>query len=204
MTTAALLVCLVGAAVLLVAATAQPAPPLWDKAFKFVASVDSPPPTTTVSMQYHYRWDLPAVAQVLTNQLGQTFVILNVKTNTWRVTPGNRTCCLCTNPNACGHVTPPAPDWLRSGNTTRYLGVTTINERDCHGWAKTSPVAEFGWWTSVATGQPCQLAWLLGATINMVMSSYTNDPSLVPDSTFDVPPYCPYHETDPNCNISSF
>jgi hypothetical protein len=183
----------------------QPSPPLWDQAFKFVASVQyQPANAATQSMQYHYRWDVPAVAQVVTNELGQTFTILNVKNNTWRVTPGNRTCCLCTNPYACGHVTPPTPDWLQRGNDTKYLGVTSINERDCHGWAKSNPAAVFGWWTSVKTGTPCQLSWLLGMTINMVMASYTNDPALVTSDVFDIPSYCPYHETDPNCSISGF
>lgn len=188
-----------------------PAPPLWDEAFMFGATVveagqgggggGSP---QLASTQYHYRWDIPAAAQVLTNGHGATYIILNVGTRTWRVTPGNQTCCLCTNPYSCGRVPPPSPDWLRRGNDTEYLGITAINERDCHGWAKANEVAKFGWWTSVKTGTPCQLSWLLGATINMVMSYYTNDPALVPKDLFAIPSYCPLHETDPNCSISGF
>ncbi len=194
------------AGTLLPLAQAQPSPPLWDETFKFVAAVvQVGQDTNTIrgSTQYHYRWDIPAVSQVNTNEFGQTYIILHVKTNTWRVNPGNQTCCLCSDPYSCGHVTPPTPDWLRRGNDTEYLGVTSINGQDCQGWAKSNEVAKFGWWTSIKTGVPCQSSWLLGATINMVMSYYTNDPAMVPHDIFAVPSYCTFQE-DPNCSISDF
>ena len=181
-----------------------PSPPMWDNVFKFVASAYNTTSKQVASTQYHYRWDIPAVAQVNTNAYGQGFIILHVNNNTWRVNPGQGTCCLCVDEYACGHVTPPTPDWLRKGNTTEYLGVTAINERLCNGWAKSDPVAKFGWWTSVKDNTPCQLSWMLGTTVNMVMSYYTNDPAMVPANIFTVPSYCPYVPTDPKCNISEF
>jgi len=182
----------------------SPEPPLWDLTFKFIASALNTTTNYSTSVQYHYRWDIPAVAQVNANDLGDEYTILHVKTNTWRVSPGKKTCCLCTDPTSCGHVTPPMPTWLRQGNETQYIGVTAINERECDGWVKGNSVARFGWWTSVKTNIPCQLSWLLGTTVNMVISYYTNDPTLVPAAIFEVPSYCPYQETTPDCSIAGF
>lgn len=183
---------------------ATPEPPLWDNAFRFIAAVEDLTMNQTGSMQYNYRWDILAASQISTDIHGREFTILQVKDNTWRVSPANRTCCLCVNPDSCGHVLPPAPDWLRRGNTTKYVGVTVINERPCQGWIKSDPQAIFGWWTSVKTNTPCQLSWLMGRTVNFVMSYYTNDIGNIPAAIFDVPSYCPYYATDPNCNITGF
>ncbi|KYQ91450.1 hypothetical protein DLAC_08417 [Tieghemostelium lacteum] len=181
----------------------DPPPPAWDNQFVFLASVENTADGSVSSVQTYYDWTTKSMAQVMTSYIGQEFTILNLVNQTWRVNVGQQTCCLCTNPYSCGNASPPIPTWLQ-GNETKYVGVTEINERDCNGWVAYSPVAEFGWWTSVKTGQPCQLSWLLGETINMVMSYYSNDPANVPSAVFELPSYCPHVATDPNCNISSF
>lgn len=84
----------------------------------------------------------------------------------------------------------------------RYVGVTVINERPCQGWVKSLPVAVFGWWTSVKTGIPCQLAWMLGFERNMVMSYYSQNASDIPAAVFDIPSYCQDVPTNPHCSIS--
>jgi hypothetical protein len=184
---------------------ADPSPPMWDTAFAFAGSAEivfqgKLPQIGTV--QYYYKWAIPAVLQVNANTKGEVFNILHVKNNTWRVQVGTQQCCLCTNEYSCSHVTPPRPDWLQTG--AEYIGVDVITERECNGWTKTDPVAKFGWWTSTKTGIPCQLAWLLGFNATMSMSFYTNDLKLIPDYIFEIPSYCPLKETEPNCGISGF
>jgi len=146
------------------------------------------------------------VFQVLASPIGQQYTILNVGNQTWRVNVGNSTCCLCTNPYSCGDSTPPLPNWLQLGNSTKFLGATTINGRSCNGWAKYTDVAVFGWWTAVSGGEPCQLSWLLGETRNMVMSYYSDQPTDMPAGVFDIPAYCPRVPTpaSPSCSISGF
>jgi len=189
---------------------APPAAPRWDEKFMFFASAaqgaDKEHIASVMSTQVFYDWSIPAWSQVNTNNVGATYTILNVGTNTWRVNTGNGTCCLCTDPYSCGHVTPASPDWLQTGNTTVYVPPVDMGGVQCEGWVKSADVAVFGWWTRVGTHEPCQLSWLLGTTANMSISFYRAAPSeaLLPKSVFDVPKFCKAVVTDPNCGISHF
>lgn len=101
-------------------ATGDPPPPVWANQFMFIASVQDKAGQAFGSTQYYYDWSIPAVAQVTTSSMGEEFTILNHGGQTWRVNVGNKTCCLCTSPYSCGHATPPIPNWLQTGNNTKY------------------------------------------------------------------------------------
>jgi hypothetical protein len=190
------------------AASSSPSPPVWDNQFMFVASVSDSSTGTISSAQVFYDWSIPAMRQVFTNNYGQVYSILHLNTKVFRVNGVNSSCCWCTSPDSCGNgnVLPPFPNWLQTGNSTKYAGISSINERECQGWVKLVPgVAEFGWWTSVATGLPCQLAWLLGFQAEFVISYYSKDKGSLPSNIFQLPNICKGVPPDPNhCSISGF
>jgi hypothetical protein len=185
-------------------ASASPPAPAWSPTWSAGFSIRAGPAGIFSGMIY-YSWPNEGWSQTMVNSEDQHYTILNVGTNTWRVDQSNQSCCLCTSPWSCGHVTPPRPTWLQEGNTTEFLGTFNIDGRSCIGWAKTiAPIAKFGWWVTAEGGLPCQVSWLYNPASNLVLSNYSEDPKDIPPSVFQVPEYCPTTGDDPNCSISGF
>jgi hypothetical protein len=198
-----------------IAAASPPKPPMWDARFTFQASMRQPPSTEASSVQYFYDYTLPVptAAQVMTNSGGQQYTFLTQGSNTWRIdvhantggAANNATtgCCLCNEPQQCGGMFPPRPDWLQpsSGGVSTYLGTSVVNERECHGWSKEGATggAQFGWYTSVKTGAPCQFAFLSAIRPFLFTFSYysTDDKAFDNDIVFHVPKECPRPPTPP-------
>ncbi len=182
-------------------------PPLWDNQFMFIGSVETPNINQYIAVQGFYNWSIPAMTEIFTNNLGQEYIIIHHKYKVYRYNPSNDTCCWCTNSYSCGNgtVAPPKPNLLQTGNTTKYIGQTIINDRACNGQIKTEDIAEFRWWTSVSSGIPCQMAQLLGFQSYFVFSYYTNLDSNIQFAVFQVPNTCINAIPDPNyCSISVF
>ncbi|CAF1063140.1 unnamed protein product [Didymodactylos carnosus] len=176
-----------------------PNPPVWPTVWMSHGSGYYLFNNETICASIYYDWSIPAQVMNLMRSDSISFTILNVKDVVWRLERANRTCCI--DPNQTG-VTPPRPDWLQ-GNYTVYDGIVNVMEHECNSWTKNVPdVATFSWLTSVKTSVPCRLGWL--DAVHFDFSYFSTNPNLLPTGIFDIPSYCPFKITDPNCSIMHF
>eukprot|EP01114_Cavostelium_apophysatum_P019688 TRINITY_DN6415_c0_g1_i2.p1 TRINITY_DN6415_c0_g1~~TRINITY_DN6415_c0_g1_i2.p1 ORF type:complete len:201 (-),score=15.75 TRINITY_DN6415_c0_g1_i2:21-623(-) len=178
----------------------SPPPPVWDEAFiAGGVSYGAPGVVFQAPIQaslIFYNWTSQSQLMVHQQADGKSgFSILNTQYIVWRIEPATNSCCI--DPTQTG-VSPPRPDWMQENST--YDGQVIINEVVCDGWTKEVPdVAQFSWYTSVKTGRPFRLNW--ANQVLMDFSYYSTAAENFPDGVFDVPSYCPWEVTDPNCSI---
>jgi len=105
----------------------------------------------------------------------------------WVIYPEVEHCCrLCGTKQGCSVL---RPDWLKTGG--QIIGVETISNRRCAGWAKHGFIAPADTYYADENGVPCRYHEVVVGilhNITFVTSSFSTDP--IDQSVFAVPQYC--------------